>query len=160
MAQFKLKQWISSHLVSKDNLVYLLKFPLLKDFTRHELFLFFQNIQERNFKEGEIIYQEQFPLAVIYLIASGIIEIKENQANQEKSLILHKHQFFGIIDMFTENKRKGEAKALKDSVLLAVSHPDFQSFIKDNPRTGIKLLKNICQSLSHTITNELSYSSE
>jgi hypothetical protein len=61
--------------------------------------------------------------------------------------------------MYNENKRKGEAKATKDSTLLAISHLDFQTFIKANPKTGLKLLNNICKSLSHFIIHK-SYVSE
>lgn len=146
--------WIKSHFIKSDRFDYLKKFPILADFTKHEFFLFSQILQERRFKAGESVYDAQFPLAVVYLILSGTIEIEETENEQMTTVLFHKHQFIGIIDMYNENRRKGIAKAVKDSTLLAVSHLDFQAFIKANPKTGVKLLNNICASLSHYIVKQ------
>ncbi len=140
--------------IKPDRFDYLKKFPILDGFSRHELFLLSQILQERKFMAGEIVYDAQYPLAVIYLIAGGSIEIVEGDNELQKNVVLHKHQFLGIIDMYNENRRKGIARAVKDSTLLAVSHLDFQAFIKANPKTGVKLLNNICAALSHYIVNQ------
>jgi signal-transduction protein with cAMP-binding, CBS, and nucleotidyltransferase domain len=139
-----IKQWIKSLLNKRKELEYLTHFPILDGFTRHELFLFSQIVQDRQFKQGEFVYREQYPLAVIFLIGKGSVEVREDNA---KPLILKKNQFIGIVDMYNENRRKGEARTLRDSTLYAISHLDFQAFIKINPRTGVKLLNNICLAL-------------
>ena len=146
-----ISQWLLSLITNRKDLDYLRKFPILNGFTSHELFLFSQIVQERRFKEGEIIYQEQFPLAVIYLIASGAIELTDDYQRMNSPYILRKHQFLGVIDMYNENRRKGEAIAIKPTILLAVSHLDYESFIRFNPKAGVKLLNNICKALSHYI---------
>ncbi|MFO7659365.1 MAG: cyclic nucleotide-binding domain-containing protein [Candidatus Cloacimonadaceae bacterium] len=144
----KLTILLDAHLHGHSKYDYLRNFPLLCDFTNLELFLFSQIVQTRNFKQGEFIYQEEFPLAVIYLILDGAIELKEGSDRNAKTIILEKHQLLGVIDLYTETRRKGVAAASKDSVLLAVSHLDFNAFIKTNPRTGIKLLNNVCRIIS------------
>jgi len=154
MELLSFKSWIKSLLVKPDRYAYLKKYPILAGFTQYELFLLSQILQERKFKENEVVYGAQNPLAVIYLIASGSIEIDETANGQNIKTTLHKHQFLGIIDMYNENRRKGIARAVKDSTLLAVSHLDFQAFIKANPKTGVKLLNNICAALSHYIVNQ------
>jgi CRP-like cAMP-binding protein len=140
--------YLKNVLFSHKELDYLRKFPILNSMTNHELFLFNQITHKRSFKEGEIIYQEQFPLAVVYLILSGIIEIVNNPDDPDDNILLHKHQFYGIIDMYNEKRRKGIAIAKTDSILIAISYIDFQAFINDNPRAGVKLMSNICKSLS------------
>lgn len=140
--------WLISVINKPKDLDYLRKFSIFKGFSNYELFLFSQILQERHFKEGEIIYQEQFPLTVIYLILSGVVELSDNYQNNGKPIVLHKNQFLGIADMYNENRRQGEAIAVKDTTLLAFSHLDYFAFIKANPSTGIKLLNNICGSLS------------
>ncbi len=143
--------WLISFINSPKDLDYLRKFSIFKGFSNYELFLFSQILQERQFKEGEIIYQEQFPLTVIYLITKGAIELTDNYQSSNKPLILHKYQFLGIADMYNENRRQGEAIALKDTTLLAFSHLDYYAFIKSNPTTGVKLLDSICKALSQYI---------
>lgn len=147
----RFKLWFTSKLTGRSKYDYLRKFPILNDFTNHELFLFNQIVQERRFKEGELIYQEEFPLAVIYLISEGAIELKDNTDDQEPAVILDKNQFLGIVDMYTEIRRKGDAIALKNTKLLAISHLDFDAFVRLNPHTGAKLLKNACRILSRRI---------
>jgi len=151
MFWIKVKQLFSSFLYNSNKLNYLRQFPILRNFSTFELFLFSHLIQTRHFKKDEIIFQEQFPLAVIYLIQSGAIEIRSRYDLNEEPVILTKHQFIGVIDLYDENRRKEEAKAVKDTILLAISHIDFQKFINANPRTGVKLLSNICGALSHFI---------
>jgi len=144
-------QWLVSLIVNSHDLDYLRKFPVLKGFSNHELYLFAQIVQERHFKEGELVYQEQFPLAVIYLISKGAVELTTDYHSSTGPVVLYKHQFLGIVDMYNENRRLSEAIAIKDTTLLAVSHLDFASFVKTNPAAGVKLLGNICQALSHYI---------
>ncbi len=140
-----LKQFLVNLFQRKTEWDKLRSYPILKDFTRYELFLFSQMVQERQFKQGEIIYQEQFPLAVIYLIEKGVIDISEDHNGRQNSFELGRHQIIGMIDIYTEDKRKGRAIAKTDSTLLAISHLDFISFVQANPRTGIKLLNNVCR---------------
>jgi CRP-like cAMP-binding protein len=140
--------YLKNFLFSHKELDYLRKFPILEGMTSHELYLFNQITHERIFKEGEIVYQEQFPLAVVYLILSGIIEIVNNPDDPDDNILLHKHQFYGIIDMYNEKRRKGIAIAKTDSKLIAISNIDFQTFLRSNPRAGVKLMSNICKSLS------------
>ena len=147
----KIKLFFSSLMYNNNKLDYLRQFPILHNFSKFELFLFSHLIQIRHFKKDEIIFQEQFPLAVIYLVQSGAIEIYSHYDINEEPVVLTKNQFIGVIDLYDENRRKEEAKAIKDTVLLAISHIDFQKFIKANPRTGVKLLSNICGALSHFI---------
>jgi signal-transduction protein with cAMP-binding, CBS, and nucleotidyltransferase domain len=149
-----LKQWLLALSRKHDNYDYLSKFPILSGFSKHELFLFAQIVQERVFKEGEEIYQDQSPLAVLYLIKSGTVQIREEKEGQNRLLLRHRHQFIGIVDMYNDSKRHGDATALKDTVLLAVSHLDFQAFLKNNTSTGVKLLNNICKALSHYIISD------
>lgn len=148
--------WLKSFFVKVPAYNYLSQFSILQGFTKHELFLFYQIVQERHFKEGEYVYREQFPLAVIYLIGEGSIEIKEN----EDVITLGKNQIIGIINMYNEHRRKGEAKAVTDSTLYAISHLDLQSFINKNPRTGVKLLNNICRTLCRDLQSRNQFISE
>lgn len=149
MIWHKVIKWVKSNFFNHSKYDYLRKFSMLIGLTDYELHLFSQIVHERKFKSGEVIYQEQFPLAVIYLIFSGSIEVKNDSVNNPEAVTLHKHQFYGIIDMYNEKRRMGQAIAKTDAILLAVSNVDFKAFINANPRTGVKIMNNICKSLSN-----------
>lgn len=155
-----LKKWLLSLVASDAEIENLRKFAILKDFTNYELVLFQNIVHERHFKEGEYLYQGQYPLAVIYLIKKGAIEVKDNYHCEDKPVILSKHQFLGIVDMYNQNRRQGEAKAIKDSTVLAISYIDFDNFITQNSRTGVKLLNNVCKALSHFIYHKHNITTE
>jgi CRP/FNR family cyclic AMP-dependent transcriptional regulator len=147
----KLLTWLKRLIGSHSELAYLRKFTLLKDFSDRELYLFSQLLHRREYKAGEFLYREDYPLAVIYLILKGEIDVQDNQASNISNVVLHKHQFLGIVDMYNDSRRNGSAKAMTDSEVLALSRQDFRDFIKSNPHSGVKLMDNIANILSRYI---------
>jgi len=151
MSQISMIKLLKALFNKKSRLDYLRNFNILKDFTDYELYMFSQILNERKYKAGEFIYKEQYPLAVIYLVLEGTVEVQDNYHNSGKPTIIKKNQFLGIVDMYNQHRRQGEAKAIKNSVLLAVSYIDFQHFVKNHPSTGVKLMNRVCEALSHFI---------
>lgn len=146
-----LKKYILSFVYNKKELDQLNQFPLFDGLTYHELSLLEHLIQKRIFKQGEYIYKEQFPLATLYLICEGEVDIRNGYHLINESQVLKKNQLMGIIDMFNQGRRTGEAIALKDTTILAISHLDLKNYIQQNPRSGNKILLNICTILSRFI---------
>ncbi len=142
---------ILTHLNKKPDFSRLREYPMLKDLNDHELKMFSQLILEREYKEGEYIFKQDFPVAAIYLIHSGLIQIHAHDDPEASPILLHPHQFIGILDMYNQNKRRGTARVVKDSVLATISRQDFMNFIHNNPKAGVKILNRICEAYSHYI---------
>ena len=151
MDMHKLGTWLLSIFNKRTDISYLQKFPVLKCLKYHELHLFSQLLHERHYSEGEFIYKEDYPLAIIFLVLKGQVEVHESLNPDQTPLLLSRYHFLGIVDMYNQNKRKGTARAIKDSTLLAISRQDFEDFLFANPKTGVKILNNVCHSLSHYI---------
>lgn len=122
------------------------RYSLFRELNAYELGLVHKHLHQRDFKAGEVIFEEGFPMEVIYLIVSGEVEMS-GIAGGEGPIVLKKHKFIGVIDLFAKGLRLNTAKALTDVSLLALSEPDFWELVNKNRALGIKLLAACCRFL-------------
>ena len=125
-------------------------YPIFKTLNSRELQFVYNCLHHREFKAEEIIFEEGFPLEVIYFIESGEVELSSKK-EPEKKLILKENDVFGLIDLFSGQKRRMTAKALSDATLFALSKSDFEELINRQPSLGTKILWSSCQLLAKTI---------
>ena len=126
------------------------KYQIFKTLNDRELQFVYNCLHQREFKAEEIIFEEGFPLEVIYFIESGEVELSSKK-EPEKKLILKENDVFGLIDLFSGQKRRMTAKALSDATLFALSKSDFEELINRQPSLGTKILWSSCQLLAKTI---------
>jgi CRP-like cAMP-binding protein len=128
----------------------LMHFQLLRELNPAELNIIHSYMHNREFKKGEVLFEEGYPLEVIYLIREGEIQVQGLRSDND-SWLLKKHQFVGIIDLFTKNHRLSKATAYTDLSVFALSQTDFWEIIRYNPVLGVKLLKACCHFLGKFI---------
>lgn len=109
-------------------------------------------LEERQFGNGQIIFNEDDKGDEIYFIFSGEVEIvklvnKEENASQLLSL-LGKGEFFGEMALFDKKRRSATAKAKGDTVVCKLSCKDFYYFMKNDAQIAISILGGM---LSETI---------
>ncbi len=143
-----LYQWFLASLKPKDKNRSLRKYSIFKDLNSFELHLLKQIIHHRKYTAGEILFEDKYPLELIFLIEKGEVAVF-GKLQPNGSRTLKRGQFIGLIDMYHENSRSSSAKAVKDSEILAISRTDFQQFLETNPRTGIKILSGVCTNFSN-----------
>ena len=104
----------------------------------------------RHYKKNEIIFRENYPHVVLYIIKSGKVKIYLNLRHEKVTIHdLGSKKHFGEIGFFVETNRIASAIATEDTELIAIKHTDMKQFIKDNPATGIKLLFNLGKSITN-----------
>jgi len=121
-------------------------YSLFKELSAYELRLVHKYLHSREFKAGELIFEEGFPLEVIYFIVAGEVQVS-GFANCRGPQVLKRHKFIGVIDLFDQAKRLSTATALTDVSLLALSERDFWELVNKNRALGIKLLAACCRFL-------------
>jgi len=104
----------------------------------------------RHYKVGEVLFDKDYPLEVIFFIEKGEIEI-EGHSHPKGRNVIKKNQFLGLMDMFHENIRSSKATALTEVQALAISKSDLLDLVNKNPRMGVKILKGVCKSFSNYI---------
>lgn len=151
----KLKELINniiSFFDNKDESHLLKQQHLLKDLSHFELKNVEKYLIERKFKAGEMIYRENYPHVVLYMIKSGQVEIYLEQSPANVIFAtLGPNEHFGEIGMFNESSRITSARAITDCELLAVSKYDFVKLISKYPSAGIKILFKIAESISQDV---------
>jgi CRP-like cAMP-binding protein len=95
-------------------------------------------------KEGEKINY-------IGIIASGRMKFERHNRITDKPTILavlEKGSHVGDFSMLPERESLGQVRTVEDTELLVISHDKLDTFMHENPLTGIKILKGISSVLS------------
>lgn len=144
----KIKRWLEKPGQHHE----LRKFTLFKDLKDHELNLIFPSLHNREFKAGEILFEEGYPLEVIYFIVSGEVQLTDTP-DIPVTMLLKKNQCLGVLELFVHNRRLGTAKALSNLQLLALSQVDFWEMVHKNTPLGVKLLTACNRILAHNFVD-------
>jgi CRP/FNR family transcriptional regulator, cyclic AMP receptor protein len=130
----------------KENLLEVLALlPAFEGLSKNELRIIERMLHQRQYKKGEIVFNEGEPGAGMYIVKSGEVGITRKMDNgPELALALVKERgFFGELALLDEIPRSASAKAAADTVLFAFSKPSLESLCRRNPRLGIKILSNL-----------------
>jgi CRP-like cAMP-binding protein len=133
--------------LTEDEL-FLKKVSFLKALSNAQIAMFGRYVHVRHFKAGEFIFKEDYPHVVLFFIKQGDVELQPHKNSKESFMKLTKFQYVGIEELFLNSKRWSNAVAKTDCVLLGISKYDFKTYIKRDPRAGIKILYGLCISFS------------
>lgn len=142
--------WLKTIWKKPDKYADLKKFPVLSELSSFELYLLNNFLHQRKFNKGELLYDKDHPLEVIYFILSGKVEVT-GPTHPKGRFIVREFQILGLIDMFKEEIRSSSATALTEVTAYAVSRFDLKDLFNQNPHIGVKMLTAFCQTLSNYI---------
>jgi CRP-like cAMP-binding protein len=131
---------------------------LFSNLTNKEIRLLNDIFIPKLYKKNEVIFRENYPHVVTYIVKSGKIKQFLQLPYEEIHISsIEPRQHFGEIGLFVEADRHVSAIALEDSELIAIKKSDLKQFIMVHPATGIKLLYNFGKSVSLSLieTNKM-----
>lgn len=103
----------------------------------------------KNFKNGDLIFEEGKQPLYYYQIISG--EIKMNNYNDEGKEfiqgIFYKDQCFGEPPLFIDQFYPANAVAVIDSEIIIITKNKFLDLLKNNSDISLKIIKNLSQRL-------------
>lgn len=92
------------------------------------------DIEEKVFKEGEILFEEGDPGNEMYLIRSGKIEISAKAAGMKKTLaVLKEGDFVGEMAIIDGSPRSATATVIEEATCLVLDREAFKNQIRENP---------------------------
>lgn len=118
------------------------RFGIFKELHSFELYLLHNNMHQRSFKAGEVLFEEGYPMEVIYFIEKGEISLNDVPHT------IGRNQVLGLWDLFSGGKRNSTAKAVTDVSAFAIAESEFLELLDAKPRMGIRILKAICAELA------------
>jgi CRP/FNR family transcriptional regulator, cyclic AMP receptor protein len=119
--------------------------PLFKRLESHELEKLAEEVEQVNYKAGEIIFNERDRGDALYVVETGSVRIWIwDQDVQEVTLAeLKPGEFFGELAVLDRGERSTSATAIVDTHLHRLSSDDFQQFLMEHPDCAIDVICEI-----------------
>lgn len=106
--------------------------------------------EEKNFKTGEMIFEEGNEDANFYIILKGDIEISKKTTEGHPKVIaeLEVGEFLGEGVLSGTTKKPASAKAISETTLMAFSYSSFEKLIKEDPRAAVDFLLSVVEAVN------------
>ena len=129
--------------------------PVFENLKKRELKEISKIVHKREFLKDEHVFKISTPGLGMYVILKGEIEVSGEDGTQ--FAILKHGDFLGETALINEEKRSANAKALKDTSVIAFFRSDLLDIINRNPEFGIKILFNLSNIMATRLkkTNKL-----
>jgi CRP/FNR family cyclic AMP-dependent transcriptional regulator len=136
---------------------------LFRDLADSALVLLAGTAMEKNYAEGEVIFEEGDIGRACFIIAEGRIEIYQNKPAapsggnghgnnngglRDKVAVLQPGDFFGEMVLLDELPRSATARCLEPTKLYILYKSQFDGLISDSPRVASMILHNLARLLS------------
>ena len=103
---------------------------------------------DKTFADGEYIFREGESAAYAYVIKSGTVEItKHRTAGAQVLAELEAPTIFGEMALIDGNPRSAGARASTNAVGTEVTAEAFVKYLKQNPESAVRIMKNISNNL-------------
>jgi CRP/FNR family cyclic AMP-dependent transcriptional regulator len=133
------------------------------DFSQSELELIASICTEKEYKQGDTIFEENSTSDELYVIISGEVEIQvssaliKGEASSDKPqtiAVIRRGQSFGEMALLDEGRRSAAARCGEEGGrLLAIPRDKLISLCETYPHLGYKLMYNLAIDLSMKIRN-------
>src|SRR5437764_2362970 len=130
----------------------LARVPLFKRLEPHELEKLAEEIDQVDYKAGEVIFNERDHGDALYVVEEGSVRIwvTDEDLNEVTLAELQPGQFFGELAVLDRGERSSSATAIADTHLHRLSSDDFQQFLMDHPDASIDVICEIAQRMRQT----------
>lgn len=134
--------------VSRD----LRELPLFSDFSEAEAKIFAELMEEEEYKEGDVIFDEKTPSCALFFIFSGRVgTFKSGPGAGNYLTILEKKDMFGEVSFIDQKAPPASAKALANTYLGKFTTQQFAKIQWENPPLGFEFLLRLVQEISRRV---------
>ena len=130
----------------------LARVPLFQRLEPHELEHLAEEVEQVNYKAGEIIFHEYDTGDALYVVEEGSVRIwvTDEDVQQVTLTELKPGQFFGELAVLDRGQRSSSASAIVDTHLHRLSSDNFQKFLMAHPECAIDVICEIGARLRQT----------
>ena len=123
----------------------LARVPLFKRLEPHELEKLAEEIDQVDYKAGEVIFNEHDHGDALYVVEEGSVRIwvTDEDLNEVTLAELQPGQFFGELAVLDRGQRSSSATAITDIHLHRLSSDDFQQFLIEHADCAIDVICEI-----------------
>lgn len=119
--------------------------PLFKRLTPEELEKLAKEVDQVDYKAGEVIFNERDKGDALYVVETGAVQIwvMDEDVKPVTLAELKPGEFFGELAVLDRGDRSTSATAIEDTHLHRLSSDDFQKFLMDHPDVAIDVICEI-----------------
>src|SRR5438309_6819211 len=130
----------------------LARVPLFKRLEPHELEHLAEEIDQVDYKAGDVIFNEHDRGDALYVVEEGAVRIwvVDEDVKEVTLAELKPGDFFGELAVLDRGERSSSATAVTDIHLHRLSSDDFQKFLIDHPDAAIDVICEIAQRMRQT----------
>src|SRR5690242_15924099 len=130
----------------------LARVPLFQRLEPHELEHLAEDVEQVNYKGGEVIFHEYDMGDALYVVEEGSVRIwvTDEDLKQVTLTELNPGQFFGEMAVLDRGQRSSSASAITDTHLHRLSSDNFQKFLMSHPDCAIDVICEIGARLRQT----------
>lgn len=137
------------------------KTPLFANLTPKEMQSLAARVSTRRFQSGEMLFAEGDSCSGLFVVAAGAVRIfKLSRAGREQILAIEgPGNSFAELPVFDGGNYPASASAVGNTEVVFVSRKDFQSFCREHPDVGLKVIAVVGSRLRRLveIIEELSF---
>ncbi|MFA5859511.1 MAG: cyclic nucleotide-binding domain-containing protein [Elusimicrobiota bacterium] len=136
----------------EEILKFLHKIPIFKPLNEDELKYFATLLEEEHFEENSVIFKEGDPGDRMYIIESGIVDIKKLIPSRETGETLtltrlHAGNIFGEFTLFDHKSRSATSIAFFESKLYSLNTKSIDKLVKEQPVLATKFFLQVITDL-------------
>jgi len=119
--------------------------PLFKRLTPEELEKLAKEVDQVDYKAGEVIFNERDKGDALYVVETGAVQIwvMDEDVKPVTLAELRPGEFFGELAVLDRGERSTSATAIEDTHLHRLSSDDFQQFLMAHPDVAIDVICEI-----------------
>src|SRR6185295_13121160 len=119
--------------------------PLFKRLTPEELEKLAKEVDQVDYKAGEVIFNERDKGDALYVVETGVVQIwvMDEDVKPVTLAELKPGEFFGELAVLDQGDRSTSATAIEDTHLHRLSSEDFQQFLLEHPDVAIDVICEI-----------------
>jgi CRP-like cAMP-binding protein len=143
----------------KDKAKLLKRLPFFENLKKHELSYVANLLFERDYQEGEFIFEVGQPGAALFIIQSGEVAVEIEDQNHGVTVIakMEKNSFLGELALLDQSPRSASARAVVPTRVLALFRSDLDRILSTEPRIAAQIYKSLATIVGARLkaTNEL-----
>ena len=126
--------------------------PLFQSLTIEQIKIIQEQIHERKFAPGELVYQLGNEADTLYLVQKGKIQVYRlsNSGKKQHLRVLEPGDFIGVAALFNDRHYEHIAKASEPTTICCIQRDDFKQIILNNPHIALELLSVLSDRLDHS----------
>ena len=142
-----------------DKVRLLKRIPFFENLRRPALEEVAQIMFERDYQEGEFIFEQGQPGAALFIIQSGTVSVEITHPNGTVDNItqLGRHAFLGELALLDESPRSASAVAHVPTKVLSLFRSDLDQLLKEHPTIAAEIYRSLAAIVGTRLksTNEL-----